>query len=1076
MKSPYTLLFLLPFIFFFIQLSESVTLQPNPVKPVNFGDYAFGTTCDYKYSLTLVDTLGVKIVEPTTFTISYATPTTVSYSVTFTKQAGTSGDLVLKTMNNNSVPFDITLDPYDCVKTPFITYDENSKPFVKQNSFSFGYVFKITTPLTKNLYKSLIGNSDISSLQFYAAPFIQNRQQFAFLFQYKTLATGYANEFDLTLKVSETQTIVIKINPPISKGPLLGTKSHDTSIANSYYSMSILNYQNNANRNTFLSKSQGIGFFSSAISEGNAENGTILIHTNRRGGFVASQAIVSESVNVLSDNTNFASVFSFSKTLPALPIGIVPISNSPGFVQSNNRPSISYYNVIYNIYTPIYDRSHYYLLSKTSYQSNQYLVFPYSYSQGNIVNGFKVSFSHPTWGLFNNSMSYKVTTNNVVTTPKTTPMVTYNSITPTLSDFVYLGQVGPKLIYRIRVVGEIAFNKITAFYSGVDTTDPLLATSANRVSGNEFDGVYEFSQDISGLKHIRVFNDLGSYTLMELPKAAVYPSDLNMIKGITYSKNDIDISTGTEPIKIRAHIDMGPATDLNFKFIMYPPTLFLSNTNDGITYDAQYNPSTQMYDVDFEIYPRRPVYFTISALGFTFFSWALEAMDPAFGLRVTYENVDEMPPMVSSMTYSPSSVINIDSSIAGYTESTLILTIKDTYNGLKNGTVWIAGDYDPVGFNFTFTPADAVTGDMYLGTYHFPIKINNRCISQNYFIQDMKLYDNSMIISSVFAPYPNPFFTESKNIKLYVGCSDTRETVAPVLTSFNIVTPAPVDVSGIVREVVVEFAVTETGSGIEPSRTPTVYATEAGFRSVSAKSELIGAGLYRATVKLPYGFGLSSGVYFSVYGLIDNHLNFNGYSTSDLQTMGYGYSINTTSSFTPSIQNAQYKIESNRLVTLFGYNFGSETANTLIEYSSTEANAPFVVAPRIDLLTNSVLTFLRPATKDSFLVRVTKNGLVSNIYTIVPTQPWLGYIEKGVDPNLKNILLILQLTEKPLLIQPNKLSLIIQFVSQLIDSAEIEHLGTLLEMLKSRPTPQLRVILQLRQICMAKLDEITMSP
>ncbi|KAF2069023.1 hypothetical protein CYY_009654, partial [Polysphondylium violaceum] len=323
----------------------------------------------------------------------------------------------------------------------------------------------------------------------------------------------------------------------------------------------------------------------------------------------------------------------------------------------------------------------------------------------------------------------------------------------------------------------------------------------------------------------------------------------------------------------------------------------------------------------------------------------------------------------------------------------------------------------------------------------------------------------------VFGPYPNPFFEESRNTPLTLTCSDTRETVAPVLTSFNIVSPGLIDSQGIVREVVVEFAVTETGSGIEPSRTPTVYATETGFRSVSAKSELIGAGLYRATMKLPYSFGGFGGIYFSVYGLIDNHLNFNGYSTADLQAMGFGYYVQTTMSNTPHIQSAQFKMEDKGLTTLYGYNFGGESTNTVVEYSyDLEDESTYVSATQVEFRSNTGIVFRRPETSDPFKVRVTKNGVVSNVFSVIPTEPWLGSV--AINSVVQKIILILNLSERPLLIQPNKLYFIIQLLTEIQTNVDITQLEPILQILKSRPTPQLQSILQLRQILLLQLNQV----
>ncbi|KAF2068364.1 hypothetical protein CYY_010311, partial [Polysphondylium violaceum] len=319
----------------------------------------------------------------------------------------------------------------------------------------------------------------------------------------------------------------------------------------------------------------------------------------------------------------------------------------------------------------------------------------------------------------------------------------------------------------------------------------------------------------------------------------------------------------------------------------------------------------------------------------------------------------------------------------------------------------------------------------------------------------------------IFGSYPNPIFDSSKNTPVTFTCSDTRETVAPVLTSFNIITPSPVDITAAQREVVVEFAVTETGSGIEPSRTPTVYATEAGFRSVSAKSELIGAGLYRATVKLPYGFGTASSIYFSVYGLIDNHLNFNGYSTADLQTMGFGYFIETLKTFTPLINGGEHKIDDEGTTTISGFNLGNIAAGDVVKVEYTLGSLTGFISAVPTVSSNTLISFVRPTTFSQFKVRVTKNGLVSNVFVITPIKPSVEV--PAIDPNVQKILMILQLIEQPLLIQSNKLVMVVKLITELQIKTDITQLEIILNNLKARPTPELQAILQLRAILLQEL-------
>ncbi|KAF2074813.1 hypothetical protein CYY_003877 [Polysphondylium violaceum] len=1054
----YCLLLLLPFLLLLVQPSASVTLSISSRTPY-LNHYAFGTTCQYNYTVGLLDLKGVNIISPSTITIQSVTQTRTSIVaiISYTVPTGTSGNLVLKTTNNDTTPFDFTLDAYECLAAPFIEYETVSW---SKNPSSFGIYIKVKTPLTKYLYGQLFP-ATITSTQYFLYYNMADYQIYGFNFLILSPVTGILNQFNLVVKVSATQTLTIQITPPFISLPYLGHHYTETSTENSYYSMSFLKYENNLNNNTFLLKTSNQGGYMNNIVEGNPTKGTLMTMYNRRGLFVAAAAVREECYSLSS-----TSVVVFDKIKNILAATkITPSTYSSTYTVSNNRPSIVHFNAIYSVpTTKIYDRTHSISLTKVNILANQYLTFPYGISTGSLSSGFRVSLSYPSWAYFNNTMSYTVGMSNPIQSlTRTSPNYNPPNPTPTVKSLTYIGQFNGRYSYRISINDTIIFNKITAFYTGVDSTDQILATSANLVSGDGYDGTYEFSHDISGLKNARVINDNGYYAMITFPTTTPVTTDYSAIKGISFSTKFIDTTHLVEPVKVRVSFDYA-IPNINFKFIMYTPGLYITQTSDQVYYDMVFNPESQLYEVDIDVLPRRTFTYYISSYSFMVYSMALEVMFPESVLTVVYDNLDEMPPMVSSVTHSPSSSITIDSAVPGYTTANFIITIKDTYNGLKNGTIWIASDLDPVGFNFTIDPSMATSGDMYLGTYSLPIKINRNCVSQSYFIQDMKLFDNSNIISSVYAPYPNPFFNESINAPLAITCSGTRETVAPILTSFVINTAIPLDVSAEIRNVVIDFTVTDTDSGIDEFRTPTVYASEPGFRYVSSKSVFISTGVYRATVSLPYGFGAFGGVYFSIYGIIDNHLNFNGYSTADLQSLGFANSINTTLNFTPFITNASFSVEYN-LLTVKGFSFGSDG---IIEYTTNlNPDAVFYQNTQTQFRSSNLIAVRRSFNTEPFKIRINKNGVISNTIIVEPVLPWLPNVL--TNEAVQRMLLILQLIEQPLIIQPNKLAHILQLVTSLETNADIPQLETILQILKSRPTPQLQAILQLRQIIIQNL-------
>jgi len=1059
----------------YLSIAGSVTVD-RTLRALNLNDYTQTSTCVYYFNVQLSDSKAFTVTSPPGQLNYLEDSKIVVGNLIFTMNRGTSGDLVVETTDSDNIVSTVILESYECLGTPQIEYDETSKPY-ESSLVAFVYDLKITTPLTKFLAnKYSLGTTSSTQYSILVRPF--SMQRYSFYIHPTSPKDGYADPFTLSIKVSETQTISIQITPPISNLPLLGTQSAETNSINPFYSMSIFKYEGNTNRNKFLSYKPIYYRYNHLMSEGNAESGTIILQQNRKGVSNVYVANINDKFFTYENNI-FKTLYTFEKSLPVLPFTIVPSSYLTNYVDTLNSASLTFLNIIYNVNTKVYDRLHTLLITKQNYYTTKYLTFPFAYSAGSINSGFKVSFSYPTWGIFQNSITYKVYNQQIQYASRNHPNAITENMDPIVDNIEFLGIINNRLYFKLHInTGSIPFDRILSdsIYGIADAT--VLATSANLIQGDEYDGVYEFSHKVGAMSSIRVYNDFGGVTVAYLPNYHKTESTLDHLKSVKFHVNNINTSSKNSPINNRLEFEY-TVPDLYFRFVIYEEGLVKTDTYVHQYYDVFYNPVTQRYVVDFEVYPRRPfVYQILASTNNPISSWDIETLFPEDNLKVTFDNMDEMPPIVTSVTHPLGNEITIDSSVQGHTTATFSVTIKDTYNGLKNGTVWIASDLDPVGFNFTFTPEDVVSGDMFLGTYNFDIKINNKCVSQKYIIQDMLLYDNSAIISSVYGPFPNPFFDEIRNVPLTVTCSMDQDTVAPTLTSFNLITPGPIQVTDVSRKVVIEFTITETGSGLEPSRTPTVYATELGLRTITVKSELIDANsnLYRATFdKIPYGFGSSGGIYFSIYGIIDNHLNFNGYSSSDLQSMGFSYYVPTTRSFSPWIQSAQHKTEDLGFTTVSGFNL--DGTNVVVEYSdSIESNAIFTPINTILFKTNTVLTFNRDVTNEPFSLRITKDGIQSNIFIVEPTQNWLNNGIGVVQKDIQTIVLLLNLIENPLLIQPSKLELIIQLLIDLqtksIDDNLITQIGSILPILRARPTPQLSTIIQLRSLLVGELESI----
>ncbi|KAF2068363.1 hypothetical protein CYY_010310, partial [Polysphondylium violaceum] len=627
-------------------------------RPSNLDEYAPTTYCSYVFSLKLSNPNGIiSIVAPSIAQINAVDQdSTIMYTtVTFTQNVGISGDLIVQTKDKFDTVSDVIIEQYECLATPTLQYDVSSKPY-PTSTVSFGYDFKITTPLTKYLPARLsIGST--SSTQYRILTRANTKQVYTFFIQHTSPANGYADPFDLIIKVPTT--LNIPITPLATISPFVGTSSAQSSAINSQYSMSIFNYENNLNGNTFLARKPSYSFYSHILAEGNSQKGTFLVHNNRRGVQNVYVLNVLDSFYSLQEN-NFVKLHEFSKSLPNIP-SIAPTSYASNFVDSVAQPKTSFLNLVYNTNTKVYDRSHFVSIYKNLLEYNKFFTFPYAYSAGSITSGFKISFSYPTWGLFTGAMTYMVGSQSSQTVSKTsTNPVAADPLVVT--NVALVGRNNQRLYFRLSISGSIPFDKIVSYSPLGAKAGITLATSANLILGTEYNGVYEFSHNIGGMDSVRVFNDMGIETLVNLPAGLNSAISLEHVKGIKFAKTNIDTTTATEPIRNRAYLDYD-VPNLSFRFTIYESVLVINDVSNPQTYEVVYDSMLDKYVVDFEIYPRRPVFYQFVPYQLApITSWSLDIMFPQDALKVTYENVDEMPPMVTSVSIVEGNTLVADSS------------------------------------------------------------------------------------------------------------------------------------------------------------------------------------------------------------------------------------------------------------------------------------------------------------------------------------------------------------------------------------------------------------------------------
>ncbi|EGG13392.1 hypothetical protein DFA_11153 [Cavenderia fasciculata] len=276
-------------------------------------------------------------------------------------------------------------------------------------------------------------------------------------------------------------------------------------------------------------------------------------------------------------------------------------------------------------------------------------------------------------------------------------------------------------------------------------------------------------------------------------------------------------------------------------------------------------------------------------------------------LRVKSNNLDKFPPMI---TYIKP---NLDLNNVGFD-----IRIIDKINGLDYGVVNITSDMDPIPRTFVLDVNSLVNGSMFEGDHSIRFNYNlptETCRTTQLFrITGLYLVDRSGWSSyypSQAAYIPNRYNVETlidpfiqlaspAVLQFTINCSLPVITVpGPMLTNLIISRPS-LDVGSNNRDM--WFLATfqdQSGTGISLRHTPTLYLTDAlsNYFLIPGQLGSINGGTvnYNFAGTIPYGFGASSNLSVSIYGVFDNALHTLGMSSVEIfgKSSSYPYFVQT---------------------------------------------------------------------------------------------------------------------------------------------------------------------------------------
>ncbi|EGC37467.1 hypothetical protein DICPUDRAFT_149957 [Dictyostelium purpureum] len=474
------------------------------------------------------------------------------------------------------------------------------------------------------------------------------------------------------------------------------------------------------------------------------------------------------------------------------------------------------------------------------------------------------------------------------------------------------------------------------------------------------------------------------------------------IKQVSFLYNDIDISNHRHHNVLYFNSSEIPKDGL-VGLIIRDATILSNPVYTSYTYVnifySRYNEDLKLFELEFYVECNTQLNEFNFDLYISNIAITYQALDTK--LKIKKSNLDLQGPIFKDIKKISPITIDKHNNIGQIGWS---ISVEDPINGFESGYVTIRGEVDQSIYNITFTAKDVKEGgDEFLGEYDFIIKISYPCISQNYKISEVGLYDKIKRFSYFSITSPNPlsatlnpfmyFLNESIINKVFLTCKSDEivslDTTPPVLNSLT-VSSQTIDVGSKDRAFTISFTASDPESGLKNNTYPIVYLSTSNNRIIECISSIISIdnqkASYSCTLQIPFGFGYKDNIIISVYGFINNNGLFNGYSTNDLMdlklNLGLDIVYNIRTSFTLNTVLLSHGLitEKGGDLWIFGQDLnGNSEAYITYSDGKTETKIPSLYYSTALLIKNV------KATDKPYSVYIKKSSLDSNILEIKPT-------------------------------------------------------------------------------------------
>ncbi|EFA82489.1 hypothetical protein PPL_04914 [Heterostelium album PN500] len=514
----------------------------------------------------------------------------------------------------------------------------------------------------------------------------------------------------------------------------------------------------------------------------------------------------------------------------------------------------------------------------------------------------------------------------------------------------------------------------------------LEMTQSNLVSGSTTAGVLEANIEGNNMLLMKneymIVSDQSNYQmgLSNLFYTNITTNTSFQIEDITY------FEFGVNNMELKSGIDVKNTLFLKVRSPIPYFTPSLSFPNTGKSFSGVFVPELQLYYINFDVISSQiagNMTYTLSNGIDTFSNSYLELVGIKNAtLTITKSNITAIPAL--KVLVPSDSNRTIGWSVA----------IRDQPNGFEYGLARVISSANTVPIEIYFNGATRTYGNANDGLYNIYLNISGNCATQTYRLMNLYLFDKSNVIQ--FDALLSMIGRRDDQLSITANCQDPIDIDPPELVS--LVANEFVDVGSNQRTLVFTLFGADSGSGMSKSVTPVIkLIPQYPYEVLTIPTVVNGSNAkgvtYRATIDLPYGYGCGDSFIFSVYGLVDNHMNFISYTSIDLEKNGKPYFVKRYFNITtPVLQSTSTVTRNQNSFYVHGKGFGLNVMPPAITAYINYGNGYQITS--FEYISQTLLKFNIQPSIGPLKIFVTVNSKSSNELVVLVSNPspWVGLI------------------------------------------------------------------------------------